>query len=130
VYDSASVSRGNCLRMRREQQFLGAVAVGHAQRVEHQDVRRAFPDRQHLRVAEEPRQRVVFDVAVASYQFHGFGDARHGQLAGDRLHDRREKSQQPRRIFVACIGAVRDLGVRSSVFGFEAESKIEGLTPA
>ena len=45
-----------------------------AQHVQRKDIRGAFPDRVHLRVAQQLRQSGVFDVPGAAEAFERFGD--------------------------------------------------------
>ena len=49
--------------------------------VEGEDVGRAFPDRQHVRVTQELRQTGVLDVARTAEALDHLGDDRHGLLA-------------------------------------------------
>ena len=66
----------------------------HAQHVERQHVRRPFPDRQHLRIAQQRRDAGVLDVARPAERLADFGKPGDHELAGEQLHDRRDQAQQ------------------------------------
>ena len=66
----------------------------HAQHIERQHVGRAFPDRVHLRVAQQLRDAGVLDVAGAAERLAGFRRDAHRELAGPELRQRRQQAQQ------------------------------------
>lgn len=41
----------------RQQKLMAALLAGNAQRIQHEDVRCSFPDREHLGIAQKPRKR-------------------------------------------------------------------------
>ena len=70
-----------------------AVAGERAQHVEAHHVARAFPDRVDRRLAIEPRQQALLDVAIAAETLHRLVDETRRGLAHPVFHRRRE---QPR----------------------------------
>jgi hypothetical protein len=61
-------------------------AVQGAQRVERQHVRRSFPNRKHLTVAQKDRKASVFYVTSAAKCFENFTRNRHRLFSSREFH--------------------------------------------
>ena len=89
-------AEGQLLAQRRQRCRLAGQG---AHDVEGVDVARALPDRVERRLAVEPRQAVLLDVAVAAEALQRLGDHRRGALADPELaqRDAQARRGRPRR---------------------------------
>ncbi len=97
-----------------------AFAGDGAEDVEREHVGRAFPDRQHLGVAQQHRDAGVLDVAGAAEGFEALADDGDGLLAGHQLGDGLQQPEQ-RPLLVA-----DDAGLLAAEQGDGAEDELEG----
>ena len=65
-----------------------------AEHIQAQNVRRSFPDREHLRVPEKPRESRVLDITRAAECFERFTGHRDCLLRGVELRNRNQESQK------------------------------------
>jgi hypothetical protein len=89
-----------------EERVGRAVLVARAEEVERLHVACAFPDGEHLRVAEEPLRHPLACVAVPAEELARFARRAHGEARRLGLRKRRERAQQPVRVRVARGGRV------------------------
>src|SRR5690349_5818655 len=86
IANSLETSRYRGLKRRQ------TVAVQGAQRVERQHVRRSFPNRKHLTVAQKNRKAGVFYVTSTAKSFENFTSHHHRLFSSREFHHRSKNS--------------------------------------
>src|SRR5215208_4176689 len=77
------------------------------QRIETENVRRPLPDREHLRIAQQPWEPRILHVSSTAECFESFACNRYRLLRGVKLGHRNQESKQLRLGLGCCTALVR-----------------------